>query len=267
MMVKKSSVYLQKGLVKLTIILSLNIPGSINRMQEYIEAVWTTIIIFGMLVILTRLIGRKLLAQITFFDFVTGVTIGTISGAFVVNKVKGNAVLLSPVILVICTLSLGYLTVKNLKLRKLFKGEPIIIIQNGKILEDNMFKARYTMDALEMQLRENNVFDFNEVEFAVLEADGRLSVLKKTPYNTVTAKDLNLDTNYKGLATELIKDGRLLEQNLKQNNLDINWLYKELYQQNIEDISKVMLASLNTDGSLYIDLKNEPPEYTQKVED
>jgi len=236
-------------------------------MQEYIEAIWTTIIIFVMLVILTRIVGRKLLAQITFFDFVTGVTIGTIAGAYVVNQVKGHAVLVSPVILVICTLGLGFLTVKNLKMRKLFKGEPIVIIQNGKILEENMFKSRYTLDALEMQLRENKVFDINEVEFAVLEADGKLSVLKKTPYNPVTPKDLNLKTNYKGLATEIIKDGDVLDQNLKQNSLDINWLYKELYQQGIDDISKVMLASLNTDGSLYIDLRDEKPEYTQKVED
>ncbi len=236
-------------------------------MQEYIEAIWTTIIIFVMLVILTRIVGRKLLAQITFFDFVTGVTIGTIAGAYVVNQVKGHAVLVSPVILVICTLGLGFLTVKNLKMRKLFKGEPIVIIQNGKILEENMFKSRYTLDALEMQLRENKVFDINEVEFAVLEADGKLSVLKKTPYNPVTPKDLNLKTNYKGLATEIIKDGDVLDQNLKQNSLDISWLYKELYQQGIDDISKVMLASLNTDGSLYIDLRDEKPEYTQKVED
>ncbi len=236
-------------------------------MKEYIEAIWKTITIFGMLVILTRIVGRKLLAQITFFDFVTGVTIGTIAGAYVVNEVKGHAVLLSPVILVICTLGLGFLTVKNLKLRKLFKGEPIVIIQNGKILEENMLKSRYTLDALEMQLRENKIFDINEVEFAVLEANGKLSVLKKTPYNPVTPKDLNLKTNYKGLATEIIKDGDVLDQNLKQNSLDINWLYKELHQQGIDDISKVMLASLNTDGSLYIDLKNEKPEYTQKVED
>lgn len=239
----------------------------INQMKEYIDAIRTTIIIFGMLVILTRIVGRKLLAQITFFDFVTGVTIGTIAGAYVVNEVKGTAVLISPVILVLCTLGLGYLTIKNLKARKLFRGEPIVIIQNGKILEENMFKARYTLDDLEMQLRENNVFNINEVEFAVLEANGKLSVLKKTPYNPVTPKDLNLDTNYKGLATEIIKDGEVLEQNLKQNNLDFNWLYQQLYQQDINDISKVMLASLNTDGSLYLDLKDEVSDYTQKVED
>ncbi len=138
---------------------------------------------------------------------------------------------------------------------------------NGKILEDNMKKARYTLDNLEMQLRFNGVFNINEVEFAVLEAHGQLSVLKKTPYNPVTPKDLNISTDYKGLATEIIKDGILLEQNLKQNNLDFKWLYNQLSTQGINDIEEVMLATLNTDGSLYIDIKDSPPDYTQKVED
>jgi uncharacterized membrane protein YcaP (DUF421 family) len=234
---------------------------------EYIEAVWTTLIIFVLLVVLTRIVGRKLLAQITFFDFVTGITIGTISGAYVANVVEGTAVLLSPIILALCTLGLGYLTVKSLKLRKLIKGEPIVIIQNGKILEDNMFNARYTLDALEMQLREKDVFNINEVEFAVLEPDGKLSVLKKSSHHTVTCKDLGLDTDYKGLAAEIIKDGEVLEQNLKQNNLDFSWLYSELRKQGIDDISRVMLATLNSDGSLYLDLKEHNPDYTQKVED
>lgn len=148
-------------------------------MQEYIEAIWTTILIFIMLVVLTRVIGRKLLAQLTFYDFVTGVTIGTIAGAYVVNEAEGAAVLLSPIVLALCSLGLGYLTVKSLRIRKIFKGEPVVIIQNGKILEENMFKSRYTLDALEMQLRQKGVFNINQVEFAVLESNGKLSVLRK----------------------------------------------------------------------------------------
>ncbi|GAB6138406.1 YetF domain-containing protein [Halanaerobaculum tunisiense] len=236
-------------------------------MQEYIEAIWTTILIFIMLVVLTRVIGRKLLAQLTFYDFVTGVTIGTIAGAYVVNEAEGAAVLLSPIVLALCSLGLGYLTVKSLRIRKIFKGEPVVIIQNGKILEENMFKSRYTLDALEMQLRQKGVFNINQVEFAVLESNGKLSVLKKSSYNPVTPKDLDLDTQYQGLPTEIIKDGEVLEQNLRQNNLDFNWLYSTLNQQGVDDISKVMLASLNTDGSLYLDLKDEEANYTQQVED
>mgnify|MGYP002338725650 CR=1 FL=1 len=236
-------------------------------MEKYIAAVRTTLVVFGLLVVLTRIVGRKLLSQITFFNFVIGVTIGTVGGGYIVNRAKGGAVLLSPIVLVLCTLALSYLVLKSLKFRKLILGEPIVIIQNGKILEENMYKARYTLDSLRMQLREKDVFDIKEVEFAILEPDGELSVLKKSYYDSITRQDLGLDPDYKGLETEIIKDGQVLEQNLIQNNLDFNWLYNELNKQGIEDVSRVMLATLNTDGSLYVDLKDEPPDYTQKVED
>ncbi len=236
-------------------------------MADYIEVIWASLVVFGLLVVVTRVIGRKLLSQSTYFDFVTAITIGTITGGYVVNKVKGGAVLISPIILATCTMGLGFLTIKSLRIRKLVKGEPVVVIQNGKILEKNMAKARYTLDALEMQLREKGIFDLNEVEFAVLESNGKLSVQKKNYHNPVTKKDLGLDVDYKGLATEIIKDGQVLEQNLSQNNLDFSWLYNELQKQGVEDVSKVMLATLNTDGSLYLDLKGETPEYTQEVED
>ncbi|WP_018247406.1 YetF domain-containing protein [Orenia marismortui] len=236
-------------------------------MSEYLEAIWRSVVVFLLLAVLTRLIGRKLLSQITFFEFVTGVTIGTVAGAYIVNAIRGIWVLLAPVVLAISTIGLSYLTIKSLRIRKLIEGEPVVIIQNGKILEKNMLKARYNLDHLEMQLRDKGVFNLNEVEFAILESTGKLSVLKKTPFVPVTPTDLNLETSYKGIATEIIKDGEVLEQNLKQNNLDFKWLYNELRKSGINDISKVMLASLNTDGFLYIDLKDSSPVYNQKVED
>ena len=234
---------------------------------EILEAIWKTVLVFALVSILTRIIGRKILSQITFMEFVTGVTIGTISGAYIVNTIKGIWVLVSPVILTICIMSLGFLTLKSLKLRKLIQGEPVVIIQNGKILEKNMAKARYSLDLLEMQLRDKGIFNINEVEFAVLESHGQLSVLKKTPYLPVTPKDLNINTSYKGLPTEIIKDGQILEQNLEQNNLDFNWLYSKLQEHDVKDISQVLYLSLNTDGSIYLDLKDEYPEYTQEIED
>ncbi|TDX51565.1 YetF domain-containing protein [Orenia marismortui] len=236
-------------------------------MPEYLESIWRSVVVFLLLAVLTRLIGRKLLSQITFFEFVTGVTIGTVAGAYIVNSIRGIWVLLAPVVLAISTIGLSYLTIKSLRIRKLIEGEPVVIIQNGKILEKNMLKARYNLDHLEMQLRGNGVFNLNEVEFAILESTGKLSVLKKTSFVPVTPTDLNLETSYKGIATEIIKDGEVLEQNLKQNNLDFKWLYNELRKFGINDMSKVMLASLNTDGSLYIDLKDSSPAYNQKVED
>ncbi len=231
------------------------------------DVVWKSLMVFLLLVILTRLIGKKLLAQLTFFDFVVGITIGTITGAFVTMTVRGIWVMISPVLLTVFTVALGFLNLKSLFFRKIFEGEPVVVIQNGKILERNLGKLRYHLDDLEMQLREQKIFDFGQVEFAVLEPHGKLSVLKKSQYQPITPKDLKLSTSYQGVASEIIKDGDVIEQNLKQNNLSLEWLYQELRKQNIDKISDVVYAALNTDGTLYIDKIRDGLSYVQEVED
>lgn len=117
-----------------------------------------------------------------------------------------------------------------------------------------------------MQLRFKDVFDITQVEFAVLEPNGQLSALKKTPFLPVTPKDLNMPAGYQGMATEIIKDGDVLEQNLLQNNLDFRWLYCELSKKGIADISDVVLASLQTDGTLHIDVRDDANPYIQGIE-
>ena len=234
---------------------------------EWIEVIWKSLLVFTLLIVLTRMIGKKLLSQMTFFDFVIGITIGTVAGAYITLAIQGKWVLLSPIVLTAATLILSKITFKNLKIRKIVEGEPVVIIQNGKILEKNMRKLRYNMDDLQMQLRNKGVFDPAIVEFAVLEPHGRLSILKKSQYSPLTPKDMNMDTNYKGLSTEIIKDGAVLEENLDQNNLDFKWLYQELKKNRVDDINQVVYAALKTDGSLYIDLEDDRLDYVQKVED
>jgi uncharacterized membrane protein YcaP (DUF421 family) len=231
------------------------------------EVLWKSMVVYFLLIVLTRLIGKKLLSQMTFFDFVVGITLGTIAGAFITIAIPGFWVLLSPVILTIAVILTGLATLNSIRLRKLIEGEPVVIIQNGKILEHNMRKLRYHLDDLEMQLRERDIFDFNQVEFAVLEPHGQLSVQKKSQYRPLTPSDVKAGTKYEGLATEIIKDGRVFEQNLAQNHLDFNWLYRELRRNNIADVREVLYANLNTGGTLYIDRYDDRMDYVQKVED
>jgi len=248
-----------------TIKLGRNLGGLI--LEHLVDVVWKTSVVFIMLVILSRIIGKKVLSQLTFFDFVVGILMGTITGTYVTTEVKGLWVLLSPVLLTILVVAVAFLSVKSLPARKILEGEPVIVIQNGKIMENNMWKLRYHLDDLEMQLREKGIFDITEVEFAILEPHGYLSVLKKSQHLPVTMKDLGKSTPYKGMATEIIKDGKVLEQNLAQNNLDFAWLYKQLSQRGIRDLSDVVYASLESDGTLFTDIREDLLSYVQKVED
>src|SRR5690554_3848198 len=118
-----------------------------------------------------------------------------------------------------------------------------------------------------MQLRNKNVFDLGEVEFAVLEANGKLSVQKKSQNLPLTPKDMKLSTDYKGVSTEIIRDGKIEDENLKQNMLTHEWLYNQLAEQNVSNIEDVFLATLSTDGSLYLDLRDDTMPYKQVIED
>lgn len=235
--------------------------------KEIFDVFSHTIIVFVLLLLMTRIIGKKFLAQMTFFDFVTGIIIGTIGGAYVTTEIEGIYVLISPVILTLLVFITGIITIKSVPARKLIEGEPLVLIQNGKIFEKNLGKLRYNLDDLMMQLREKDIFDLGEVEFAVLETHGQLSVLKKSQNLPVTPKDLRMVTKYKGISSEIIRDGKIVEQNLKQNNLNHEWLYNELASRNIRNIREVFLAALSTDGNLYVDLRNDHQAYMQKVED
>ena len=235
--------------------------------EEIVNVTWKSTLVFFLLIFLARLLGKKLLSKMNFFDFVIGITIGTISGAFVVEQTRGFYVLLSPIIITATVLLFGFINAKSRASRKVFEGEPVVVIQTGKILEKNMLLIRYHMDDLEKQLRGKGIFDFKEVEFAVLEPHGELSALRKSQYMPLTPKDLDISTEYKGLATAIIKDGKVFAEHLRQNNLDFAWLYQELRERGIKDISDILYASLNTDGSLYIDLKEDKVDYVPKLEE
>ncbi len=236
-------------------------------MEQLILVTWKSALIFVILVVLSRSIGRKLLAQMSYFDFTVAITIGSISGSYVVQMIQGMWVLIAPVLLALLAISFDFLHLKSLRLRKLTEGEPVVVIQNGQILEKGMKKLRYHLDNLESQLRDKGIFDFNEVEFAVLEPHGQLSVLKKSQYLPLTPDDMNLSTEYKGLSTEIIKHGQVLQKNLNQNNLTRDWLIQELKERNISNISDVVYAALNTSGVLYVSIRQSNLGYIQKVED
>lgn len=236
-------------------------------MGQFANIIIRTLVSYVLLIILSRVMGRKFVGEMTVFDFAVTITIGTVVGTFMTDGVKSWQILIIPVVLSLAVLVTGFFVLKSLPARKIIEGEPVVVIQNGKILDHNMQKMRYAINNLEMQLREKNIFDFNEVEFAVLEPNGKLSILKKSQNRPLTPTDLKIKTAYQGMASEIIKDGKIIEQNLAQNNLDFNWLYDELHKKGITKINDVFYASLNTDGSLYIDTIDDNLDYTQKVED
>jgi uncharacterized membrane protein YcaP (DUF421 family) len=215
---------------------------------------------FITLLIMARIMGRKEISQMTFFNFISAITIGTIGGALITDPAftiwEGVYSLIGWTLL---TVGMGLLDIKSKKARKLIEGEPIVLINNGKIMDKAMRKVRLDVDALKVMLREKNVFSLNDVEFAIYETDGKLSVLKKETKQNLTKSDMNLQPklNKHPKPTDVISDGVLNVENLSKLQLDQQWLQKQLDQAGIDSISDVFYAEVQKDGTLYIDKKGD----------
>ena len=136
-------------------------------------------------------------------------------------------------------------------------GSPSIVIQNGKIRIDELCKARYNINELLEKLRIQVYPNIADIEFAILETSGHLSVVPKSQKRALTPEDLQIDTKYEGLPVPLILDGKIQYDNLKEINLDEDWLISELAKFNITDVKKVFLASLDTEGKLLYQVREE----------
>lgn len=226
-------------------------------MHTILETSLRTLIGFAVLLILTRLLGKKQLGQLTFFTYITGIALGNIAGDMVVHRdiklIDGVAGLM---VWAILTFILEIISLKSSKARVFLDGEPSIVIKKGNIMEKELAKQRLNMDDLTMLLRNNNIFSIQDVDYAILEPNGQLSVLRKPLLESVTKKDLNLmpqDRMY--LPTEIIVDGKLVIKNLKELNLNNQWVLQEIKKSGINSVDEVFFAELQDDGTLFISRK------------
>jgi uncharacterized membrane protein YcaP (DUF421 family) len=203
----------------------------------------------------TKLLTKRNLSSLTYFDFVSSSLLGTIAGNLAFNlRVHILNFILSIILVTVIFLLISYASLKYRPLRRFLAGSPTVVIHNGKILEHNMANLNYSFDYLNQQLREEKVFDISQVESAVLEPDGKLSVQLKAQSRPLTPKDLNITPQYEGLATELILEGKIIEKNLELKKLNKKWLMDELQKKGVKDIRDVSFAVLATNGNLYVDL-------------
>lgn len=228
-------------------------------MDNILETTFRTLIGFVILLVLTRLLGKKQLGQLTFFTYVTSIAMGNIAGDMVVHKdVKLTDGVAGLVIWALLTFLVEYISLKSSTARVLLDGEPTIVIKKGVIMQKELAAERLNMDDLTMLLRINNIFSIKDVDYAILEPNGQLSILKKPELESVTKKDMQLQTGMRMyLPTEIIVDGKLVTQNLKELNLDNQWLETKLQQAGINNLEEVFFAELQSDGSLYINKKSK----------
>jgi uncharacterized membrane protein YcaP (DUF421 family) len=156
------------------------------------------------------------------------------------------------------TIGLDRLVLRNRRIAKLVEGEPSILIEKGHIYEQRLKQNYLRVDDLLAALRTKGLFNTADVEFAVFETDGTVSVLPRSQARPVTPKDLNLATPYEGMSREMIFEGRVNMINLKDIGRDKTWLLKKLREQGYDDPEQIFHASLDTQGTLYVDCYKDP---------
>lgn len=226
-------------------------------MKDILNTLLRTSVSFFVLLVLMRLLGKKQLGQMTFFTYIAGIVMGNIAGDIVVNndnKLAGDIAGLAA--WAFLTFLIEYISLKSSTARVFLDGEPTIIIKKGQLVESALASQRLNIDDLTMLLRNKDVFSIKDVDYALLEPNGQLSVLKKPEQETVIKKDMGIPPeNRLYLPAEIIVDGRVVEKNLKELGLNIGWLENELCKAGINSVKEVLFAELQSDGSLYISKK------------
>jgi len=207
-------------------------------------------------VIIMRIMGKRQIGQLQPFELVIALMISELAALPMQNTgiplINGIIPILT---LLFAQVTLSLIGLKSTKARAIICGRPSILIQNGKINEQQLKKEMYTINDLLEQLRIKNIHNIADVEFAILETNGQLSVIPKSQKRPLSPEDLNVPTKYEGLSLDIIIDGEISQENLKLANLDVNWLNNTLSKFGINNPKDVLFASLDSEGNLYYQVK------------
>ena len=210
---------------------------------------------FGSLVILfllTKLMGNREMSQLTMFDYIVSITIGSIA-AEMSTSLENN--FMEPVVAMLVygfvTFLISYLTCKSLNIRRFFTGKAKILLDNGKLYRKNFKSSKLDLN----ECRKNGYFNLSDIQTAILEPNGRISFLPKSVKRPATPEDLNLIPNQENVTINVILDGILLKENLEKTGNNINWLEKNLKKQGIADIKNVFLATCDNQNNLSVYIK------------
>ncbi|MFB4164357.1 DUF421 domain-containing protein [Alteribacillus sp. JSM 102045] len=232
-----------------------------NTLTEIFIVAGRILTILPLLLFTAIFMGKRAIGELPVFDFLIVITLGSVVGADIADpNVHHLPTAAALVFIGIVQRLVASLKISNRTIGKYITFEPTVVVQDGKLLRKNLKKIRYSIDNILEALRNKDVFDINEVETAVVEASGSVSVLKKPLKNTVTLEDMNLKKDSSSIAFPVILEGKMYTEILQEFNVDEIWLRHQLKMQGVEDINKIFFASINKGMEIHVSLKEEPGE-------
>lgn len=229
-------------------------------MNTDFDMVLRTVASFFILMVVSLWLGKQINSSNNHYNFALSITIGS----YIANmgfdvRLHFLSMIFAFLALILIYFFISLISVRSRRLRNWLTGSPVVVIDNGKLMDANMKKLRYTLDDLNQQLREQGIFDIFEVKYAIFEVSGKLSVLKDPDYQPVTKKDLELKNPTVQNPVELVMDGKVIEKN--HSTPSFNTLDQHLKIKNLE-VKDVQYAVISTNGQLFIDLFDDHKEST-----
>jgi uncharacterized membrane protein YcaP (DUF421 family) len=226
-------------------------------MPDWINITLRAIGAVAYLFLLTKIIGKRQIKQLTYIEYIVGISIGSIA-AFMATEMDGPVYhsLIAMGVFALFPVLMEWLSLKSKFLRDLFEGKATILIKEGKILEDNLKKERLTAEDLMEHLRVKNVFRVADVEFALMETSGEVSVLLKSESQPVTPKHLELTVAPSEENQIVIMDGVIMDEPLATAGLNRRWVRTELQKAGVA-LENVFLGQVDKGGELYLDLYDD----------
>ena len=210
--------------------------------MEIIKVILTSIISVAALFIVTKIMGHKQVSQLDFFDYVSGITIGSIGAELATELEAPEKPLVALLIYGFVSFLLNLIAHKMPKTRKYINGTPTILMNEGKLYRKNLKKAKLDLSEFMLLCREEGYFELDEIQTAIFEHNGKLSILPKAANRPATPTDLKITARATHIGIEVIMDGRVMEENLSRIGRDLNWLVNELKLQDYKDVKEIFLG-------------------------
>ncbi len=226
--------------------------------MEYNELIKICVTSLGSLIILfilTKLIGNREMSQLNMFDYINSITIGSIAAEMATALEDFLQPLVAMVVYALATILISYVSCKSVRLQRIITGKTKILLDNGKIYSKNFSKARLEINEFLTQCRSQGYFNINDIQTAILETNGKVSILPKSGIKPVTPDDLQIQVKQEQLNTNIILDGTILKENLKNVGKTEEWLYKEIDKQGRFKLKNIFLATIDENDRLSIYVK------------
>ncbi|RFB18165.1 DUF421 domain-containing protein [Bacillus sp. HNG] len=221
--------------------------------MKFAHLTFELILGFFLLFVIVKIVGRKIINQITPFTFISGIVFGELLGnALYDQSINGIYIVFSMCLWGLLLFIIEFLGQKVLLFRGIFEGKPIALIKNGTIDKQALKKARMNINQLQSLLRQSETFSVREVAFCYLEGNGSISILKKTKYQKTTVEDFNLPEKPVYVPVTLIRDGKVLWDEIKDLGFNETWLRNQLHSQNVTDYKDVFLAEWQEDDGIFV---------------